>query len=68
MEVLKATTYKYNKLNGFTKNASVLQFIKDINNNWIVGLEVLNDNDFIEIRQDLQNLPKIEYLPKQTII
>ena len=39
MNVLKATYYKKNKLEGIYLNGAQLQFIKDINSNWVVNIE-----------------------------
>jgi hypothetical protein len=65
MKVLKATLYKKNKLEGIYKNGSVLQFIKDANNNYVVNDAVLFDSDFEEIKNQLEALPLIDYLPIQ---
>ena len=62
MKVLKATKTQYNSLNGFQNGLSKLEFAKDGNDNWIVGLEVLNDNNFAEIRTQLKELTQIEYI------
>ena len=61
--VLKATQTQYNTLNGYTFNCSKLEFQKDFNNNWIVGIEVLNEIDFLEIRVKLNKLVKINFEP-----
>jgi hypothetical protein len=68
MKVLKATLYKKNKLEGIYKNGSVLQFIKDANNNYVVNDAVLFDPDFIEIKDQLELLPLIDYVPKEDTI
>ena len=62
MLVLKANTAQYNSLNGYENGLSQLQFAKDGNDNWIVGLEVLNDNNFAEIQTQLNELTQIEYI------
>ena len=62
MIVLKATLAQYNKLNGFQNGLSILEFAKDGNNNWIVGIEVLTDPDFEPIRTQLNELKQIEYV------
>ena len=62
MKVLKATKTQYNSLNGYENGLSQLQFAKDGNDNWIVGREVLNDNNFAEIRTQLNELTQIEYI------
>lgn len=62
MIVLKATQSQFDKLNGTTHGVSILQFTKDGLGNWIVGQEVLLDDNFLEIRGDLQLLEKINYV------
>lgn len=62
MVVLKATTDQYKLLNGFENGLSILQFAKDGNDNWIVGIEVLTDKDFEPIRPQLNELKQIEYI------
>jgi hypothetical protein len=62
MKVLKATKTQYNSLNGYENGLSRLEFAKDGNDNWIVGLEILNDNNFSEIRTQLNELTQIEYI------
>lgn len=62
MKVLKATKTQYNSLNGYENGLSKLEFAKDINDNWIVGLEVLTDPDFEAIRPQLNQLTQIEYI------
>ncbi len=62
MKVLKATIEQYNSLNGFKKETSKLEFVKDINNNWIVGTEVLTDSNFEEIKSKLLELELIDYI------
>jgi len=62
MKVLKATKTQYNSLNGFQNGISKLEFAKDINDNWIVGLEVLEDKNFAEIKEQLSKLTQIEFI------
>jgi len=62
MKVLKATKTQYNSLNGYENGLSRLEFAKDINDNWIVGLEVLEDENFIEIKEQLLKLTVIEFI------
>lgn len=62
MIVLKATLAQYKALNGFENGLSRLEFAKDGNDNWIVGIEVLIDPDFEPIRTKLNELKKIEYI------
>jgi hypothetical protein len=67
MKVLKATVKQKNSLEGIYNNVE-LKFIQDINDNWVVNDSVLTDDNFIEIREQLNALNKIEYTPKiQTI-
>jgi len=63
MKVLKATQQQADKLNGTYLNGSQIEFEKDINANYVVNQNVLLDEDFIEIRNTLLNLPIIEYKP-----
>ena len=62
MKVLKATNTQANNLSGEYLNGAILRFAKDANGNNIVGLEVLTDDDFIEIREQLQALKQIDYI------
>ena len=68
MKVLKATLYKKNKLEGIYNNGAILQFIKDSENNFVVNDAVLNDPNFKEIKDQLELLPLIDYLPKEETI
>lgn len=63
MIVLHPNSEQYTTLNGYTNNSSRLEFVKDGSNIWIVGLEVLNDTNFSEIKPQLEQLEKIEYTP-----
>lgn len=63
MIVIKATQEQYEALNGFSYKNNILLFAKDRDNNWIVGLEVLHNGNFLEIREQLQSLEQIEYVP-----
>jgi hypothetical protein len=65
MKVLKATKTQYNSLNGYENGLSRLEFAKDINDNWIVGLEVLEDENFAEIKEQLSKLKQIEYVENE---
>jgi hypothetical protein len=62
MKVLKATKTQYNSLNGYENGLSKLEFAKDVNDNWIVGLEVLEDENFAEIKEQLSKLTQIEFI------
>jgi hypothetical protein len=63
MIVLKATQAQYEALNGHTYKVSKLEFVKDANNNWIVGKEVIHNGNFLDIRSQLLELEEIEYIP-----
>jgi hypothetical protein len=63
MLVLHPNTEQYTALNRYKNNASELLFVKDGSNRWIVGLEVLNDPNFSEIHDQLNELERIEYTP-----
>lgn len=64
MIVLHATTEQYNQLNGYSNKASVLEFVQDKLDRWVVGVGVLDDPNFEEIKPQLEELERIEYLPK----
>ena len=61
--VLHPNTDQYNALNGYQNNTSELLFVLDGSDRYIVGLEVLNDPNFIEIHDQLNELQRIEYTP-----
>jgi hypothetical protein len=65
MIVLNPNNEQYNTLNGYTKNSSKLEFVKDGSDRFIVGLEVLNDSNFSEILEQLKELQEIEYTPNE---
>jgi hypothetical protein len=61
MIVLHPNIEQYNALNGYKHNTSQLIFVIDGNGKYIVGLEVLNDPNFTEIHNQLNELERIEY-------
>ena len=63
MLVLKANEEQYNSLNNYENNGNILEFIKDKNNNWVVGINVLTAECFYEIWHELSQLETIEYTP-----
>jgi len=63
MIVLKANKSQHNKLNGYSKNNSLISFIKDCNGNYVIGLNVLDDPNFIEIKEKLTDLQRIKFEP-----
>lgn len=62
MKVLKATQSQYDQLNGYEIGVSKLEFVKDGANNWIVGLEVVDNGNFLAIRNELLQLEQIDYI------
>ena len=63
--VLHPNTQQYSALNGYMHNSSELLFVKDGSDRYIVGLEVLNDLNFAEIHDQLNELERIEYTPSE---
>ena len=63
MIVLHPNTEQYNALNGYTSNNARLEFAIDGSGRYIVGLEVLDDPNFSEIHDALDQLERIEYTP-----
>jgi len=63
MIVLHPNTEQYNALNGYKYKSSELLFVKDGSDRWIVGLQVLDDVNFLEIHDQLEQLERIEYTP-----
>jgi hypothetical protein len=61
--VLHPNAEQYTALNGYVHNLSELLFVKDGSDRWIVGLEVLNDTNFAEIHDQLEQLERIEFTP-----
>ena len=62
MKVLKANKTQYNQLNGYEIGVSKLEFVKDGADNWIVGLDVIHNGNFLDIREQLLELEEIEYI------
>jgi len=65
MIVLHPNEDQYKALNGYKNNASELLFVKDGSDRYIVGIEVLNDPNFNEIRDQLLELEQITYTPAE---
>lgn len=63
MIVLHPNEIQYNSLNGYMVKVSELLFVKDGSDRWIVGLQVLDDPNFSEIHEQLNELERIEYTP-----
>ena len=63
MIVLHPNTGQYNALDGYQNGSSILKFVKDGSDRWIVGLQVLTDPKFEAIRNQLNQLERIDYTP-----
>ena len=68
MEVLKANTQQYEVLQGFANHNHIIDFSLDADDNYIIGKEVLTDDKFLEIRNQLEEIEVINYNPKNTEI
>jgi hypothetical protein len=63
MKVLKATQQQYESLNGYQSGVHKLEFVKDADDNWIVGVNVKSSPVFSGIHDTLSELEEIEYNP-----
>ena len=63
MIVLKATQAQFDALDGYRSGDNLLKFVKDANDNWIVGTAVLDDPAFVAIHDQLNQLERITYVP-----
>ena len=63
MKVLKANEVQYKELNGYKKMPYILGFVKDADDNWITGENVLKCEEFSEIMDKLKELEVIDYNP-----
>jgi hypothetical protein len=61
--VLHPNNEQYTALNGYKNKTSELLFVLDGSDRWIVGLEVLDDPNFTEIHDQLNELERIEFTP-----
>ena len=66
MEVLKANIQQYEALQGFANGNHIIDFSLDADDNYIIGKQVLTDDNFLEIRNQLEQLEVIPYNPKET--
>ena len=66
MDVLKANTQQYEVLQGFANHNHIINFSLDADDNYIIGKEVLTDDKFLEIRNQLEELEVLNYNPKIT--
>jgi len=62
MKVLTASTTTKNKLEGTYLNGASLRFIQDANGKWVVNTSVIDDPNFIEIKDKLQALAVIDFV------
>ena len=63
MKVISATLKQKKELEGTYLNGSVLEFILDSNNKYVCNIAVIDDVDFIEIKDKLIALPQIDFKP-----
>lgn len=63
MKVINCNNIQH--LNGYTNGQNTLNFAEDKNGNLVVGVEVLKDNAFAEIRDELSAQPLIDFEPKE---
>lgn len=66
--VLKANEEQFLDLNFYTNGLSILEFVKDADDNWIVSENVLADPAFLPIRPQLNELERIPYNHKPDLI
>jgi len=67
MIVLHPNTEQFNALNGYKNKTSELLFVIDGSGKYIVGVEVLNDENFAEIHNQLDKLERIQYTPNEEL-
>lgn len=67
MIVLHANNQQYNKLNGYKNEFVALEFAKDGLDRWIIGLQVLDDENLKEIHDQLKELEQVEFIPNEDI-
>jgi hypothetical protein len=63
MKVIQATLKQKKELEGTYKNGSILEFILDANGKYVCNISVIEDEDFIDIKDKLIALPQIDYKP-----
>ena len=63
MKVISATLKQKKELEGTYLNGSILEFILDSNGKYVCNIAVINDADFIEIKDKLIALPQIDFKP-----
>lgn len=65
MIVLHPNEEQYKALNGYTNGVYKLIFAIDGSGKYIVSLDILDDPNFIEIHEQLNELERIEYTPSE---
>jgi hypothetical protein len=63
MKVISATLKQKKELEGTYLNGSILEFILDSNGKYVCNIAVIDDADFIEIKDKLIALPLIDFKP-----
>lgn len=63
MIVLHPNTEQYNQLNGYQNGRSILEFVLDASNRYVIGIEILDDPIFEAIHEELNKLERIEFTP-----
>lgn len=63
MKVLKATQEQYTQLNGYQNGVHRIEFVKDDEDNWIVPVQVKENNAFEGILEQLNQLEEIDFKP-----
>jgi len=63
MIVLHATEEQYLSLNGYKNDCFAIEFVKDGSDKWIINVEVLDDPNFSDIHDKLNELERVEYVP-----
>lgn len=63
MKVIVATLKQKKELEGTYLNGSILEFILDSNGKYVCNIAVIEDADFIEIKDKLIALPQIDFKP-----
>jgi hypothetical protein len=63
MKVISATLKQKKELEGTYLNGSILEFILDSNGKYVCNISVIEDEDFIDIKDKLIALPQIDYKP-----
>ena len=63
MKILKATTEQYEALNGYRSGVDMIVFSPDGNGDYTISKNILEDDNFLEIRDQLLELEEIDYVP-----